>query len=325
MATELGSSFESSPAADSAPEQASPASAPEATPPSEQTADGATAEPEQPQDGEQPAEQEQSHEQTETQAPQAAQPMTQEQMFAAFQRMNQEQQAPIIEFFKRAQAAAEEAKAARAAQAEQAKRQAELKRKFEIREAMRPRAPDPSTATAEMLSKYAYDLAMYESRIAKEDAIDEVRMEVEALRAENAKIVEQLQNSALEEQSERNLSFIKSTISSYASDSRFPFMKSENGQKAFLETWYAMNNAAGKTVDPSEAMKRLVSYSAMLNSGPDAAREAAKRMDANRRDEQGKLGAPAAPKIGRSNPPNAKPDQGLDLTKKWWENGLNIG
>lgn len=190
------------------------------------------------------------------------------------------------------------------------------------REASRPVAPNPNTATVADLNDYANNLARWHANAAKEDAEIGVRDEVAALRSKLDEITEFNRQSVLDSQSRANEAYISNSVEAFAQDARYPFMKTAQGQDLFLGQWWAMNNAAGKFVPAQEAMARFVGMVNSLTSpGTVAAtaRAGQEAVDQSRRNQQAKLGVPPAPKAGA---PSTKDNSGGDIgDKPWWQSG----
>lgn len=190
------------------------------------------------------------------------------------------------------------------------------------REASRPVAPNPNTATVADLNDYANNLARWHANAAKEDAEMGVRDEVSALRAKLDEITEFNRRSVLDAQSRANESYIANSVEAFSQDARYPFMKTDQGKDLFLGQWWAMNNAAGKFVPAQEAMARFVGMVNSLTSpGTVAAtaRAGQEAVDQSRRQQQAKLGVPPAPKAGA---PSTKDNSGGSIgDKPWWESG----
>lgn len=201
-------------------------------------------------------------------------------------------------------------------------REAQKKARLEARAASMPKPPDPSSVTVAEFTKYQSDYAMWAARAEAEDREFALREEIGSLKNTMEEIVNYNRNQALEAQARVNQAYIQQSVDAYSADPRYPWMKTQEGRDLFLGQWWSMNQASGRTVDPGEAMARVVGMISAVTGQKTqvaTARAAQTTLDQNRREEQNKAGVPAAPKAGA---PSSKPNNSGDsLETKWWESG----
>lgn len=230
--------------------------------------------------------------------------------------------APINQYFKQQQEILKLGLEQRQKAQEMQAREAAKKARLEARAAAMPKAPDPASVTVAEFTKYQSDYALWAARAEAEDREIALREEIGALKSTMEQIVDYNREQALEAQSRVNQAYIQQAVDAYAADPRFPWMKTQEGRDLFLGQWWSLNQAAGRTVEPGEAMARIVGMISAVTGQKTqvaTARAAQTTLDQARREEQNKAGVPAAPKAGApSNKPN---NSGGSLDPNWWESG----
>lgn len=212
--------------------------------------------------------------------------------------MQAEAQKPVTEFFRFLNENAQKQAAAKVQQEQQ--QQANFR--LQQLEAMRPKRPDPATATPEELIDYAGKNAEYAANRARMQVMEEMRQTLGAELEQKLAPLKALQEKAMQDEAARNEHFVSESVRQIASDPRYPFMKNPVVEQAFLRHWWATNEAnGGDPVSPQVALNDFIAVQRAFSvPAPVKARTDQQNLDANRRAIQQKNGAPAIPKATSS-------------------------
>ena len=224
--------------------------------------------------------------------------------------MQAQAQKPVTDFFRFLNENAQKQAADRQVQAQ--RQQAQLR--LQQLDAMRPKAPDPNTATAQELIEYAGKNAEYAAARSRMEVMEEMRQSLGAELEQKLAPLKELQAKAMQDEANRNEQYVTSSVQQFVADPRYPFMKSPVVQNAFLRHWWASNEAAGSVLDPQAAMRDFVAVQRAFSAPAQVkARTDQQNLDANRRAIQQKNGAPAVPKAtssqGGARNANARPGE----------------
>lgn len=165
-------------------------------------------------------------------------------------------------------------------------------------EAMRPKMPDPATATAQELLDYAGKNAEYASARTEMQVMEKVRQMMSQELEQKLAPLQEIQAKAMQDEAARNEAYVSNSVEQFARDPRYPFMANPVIQQAYLRHWWATNEAnGGNVVAPEVALKDFIAVQRAFSAPAQVkARTDQQNLDANRRAVQQKNGAPAVPR-----------------------------